>query len=175
MKKTLRTMALCLALSVGTAFAENDGLFYGVNISDTESNIDDSVSGLSLQLGYHFNGYLGVEGRVGVFSNEASSIVRDPLFKQYAVNGRLGYEWEQVSIYGLLGYASTSSSLDDSESGLTTGVEINLFGSPATAISLGYLRQEMDDDDFSNVSIGFIHFLGIRSDRFSLRHPSKDK
>ncbi len=175
MKKTLRTMAICLALSVSTAHAEKEGLFYGANVSDADVDIDQSISGVSLQLGYQFNSYFGVDGRIGVFSNEASSIIRDPLLKQYALLGRAGYEWEQASVYGLLGYGNTLNSVADNEDGLMKGVEINLFGSPATALSLGYLSQTMDGDDFNTVSIGFVHFLGITSDQFSLRHPSKDQ
>ncbi|MCB1756840.1 MAG: hypothetical protein KDJ38_15050, partial [Gammaproteobacteria bacterium] len=79
MNKTLRTVALSLALSVGSAYAGNDGLFYGLNISDADVELNEAISGVSLQLGYQYNDYLGLEGRVGLFSNEASSIIRDPL------------------------------------------------------------------------------------------------
>lgn len=175
MNKTLRTVALGLALSVSTAYAENDGLYYGVNISDADVDIDEAVSGLSLQLGYQYNSYFGFEGRVGVFSNEASSIIRDPLFKQYSLLGRVGYQWEQTSVYGLIGYSNTLAAIGDNESGLTKGLEINLFGSPSTALSLGYLSQTMDGPDFNTISIGFIHYLGVTSDSFSLRHPSQDQ
>ena len=144
MKKTLRTMAVCLALSVvGNAHAEKEGLFWGVNVSDVDVDIDESVSGASLQLGYQFNKYFGVDGRVGVASNEVDSIVRDPLFKQYALLGRFGYEWEQASVYALAGYANLLSSFDNDGDGFTGGIEINLFGTPSTALSLGYLSQSV--------------------------------
>lgn len=172
MKNTLRTMVLSLALSVGTAYADRDGLFYGVNVADADVEIDKSISGVQLHLGYQFNKYLGAEGRVGVFSNEAASVIRDPLYRQFSLHGRIGYQWEEVSVHALLGFASTSSSFDDTEAGFSKGVEINLFGSPSTAVSLGYLSH---DDALNVVSIGFVHYLGIKSDALSLRNPSKDK
>jgi len=175
MKKTLRTVALGLALSIGTAHAEHEGLFWGANVSDADVDVDESISGASLQIGYQLNKFVGADARVGVFSNEASSIIRDPLFKQYAILGRFGYEWQQISVYGLAGYANLLNSLADNEDGFIKGVEVNLFGSPSTALSIGYLSQTLDSDDFNVVSLGFVHYLGIKSDHLSLRHPSKDK
>ncbi len=172
MKNTLGTMVLSLALSVGTAHADRDGLFYGVSIADADVEVNEAISGAQLQLGYQLNKFVGVEGRVGVFSNEATSVIRDPLFRQFSLNGRFGYQWEEASVYVLLGYASTASSFDETEGGFAKGLEINLFGSPSTAVSLGYLSHE---DALDAVSIGFVHYLGIKSDALSLRNPSKDK
>jgi hypothetical protein len=176
MKKTLRRVALglSLALSVGTASAEKEGLFYGAHVADADVAINKAITGAYFQLGYQYNEYVGAEARVGIFSNEASSLLRDPLYKQYALLGRVGYAWEQISAYALLGYANTLSSFENSEDGFSKGVEINLFGSPSTAVSIGYLSQTMKGDDFNTVSIGFVHFLGLKNESFLFRHPSKD-
>ncbi len=179
MIKVLRTVALGLALSLGTATAETGGLFVGANVVDTDE--DDlggvTVSGLSFQLGYQHNPYVGVDGRVSVFSNESDSIFRNPLIKQYSLLGRFGYAWEQISVYALLGYSNMLMA-SHSEDGFSRGLEINLFGSPNTAISIGYLSQAVNGDsgdfNFDAVSIGFIHLLNVKASSFKLRHPSKD-
>ncbi len=173
MIRSVKVLLISLTIFCGNAQAEKRGLFLGANVSDVDTQLEESVSGLSLQLGYQYNGYVGVDARIGVFSNEARSMVRDPLYKQYALLGRVGYEWEQASVYLLLGYANTLSAVEDSDGGFAKGLEINLFGSPATAISLGYLSQDMNGENLGVISIGFVSFLDVHADSFKLRNPTR--
>lgn len=180
MKINLKAVVASLALAAGTAHAENEGLFWGINIGEADVvedslNVDTSVSGFAVQVGHQYSKWLGVEGRVGVYSDEVDSLVGDPLVKQYGLLGRIGWAWEQVSVYGLLGYSNTLHAVEENAAGLATGIELNLFGTPSTALSISFLSQARDDDDdYATTNIGFIHFIGGKNDSFQFRNPTKD-
>ncbi|MDO6460434.1 hypothetical protein Q4485_06990 [Granulosicoccaceae sp. 1_MG-2023] len=176
MKINLKAVVAGLALAAGTAHAGNEGLFWGINIGEADVTseklgVDTTASGFALQVGHQYNKWLGVEGWLGVYSDEFDSLVRDPLVKQYGLLGRLGWAWEQVSLYGLIGYTNTLHAIEnveDNQDGLATGLELNLFGTPSTALSFSILNQDRDKD-FKTINLGIIHYFGGQNDGYQYR------
>ncbi len=109
-----------------------------------ESDGDGTIA--RFKYGYEFNKFLGVEAHFGVDTEGGS----DPGVREGALFGRFNLPFEGVNVYGLAGggrFGGDFGSGRNTGSGPAVGLGIDLYGSDYTAISVEYLRYEVDDED----------------------------
>lgn len=145
------------------ASAETPKYFYSLGVGDgsiTSNEVESSASELNAAFGLEYMKFFGVELRAGFSSDDTGSLITDSQLSYQALMLRLGYRWDRVGVYLLGGQAAiqAESELGIEDSGTATGIGINLFGSPTTALNLSHLN--IDDGNFTTTNIGFQYFFG---------------
>jgi len=164
MRKLLGGLALGLSLFAGSAQADIAKMYFGIGFTDGSiemANTDDkSLGTVNATLGFQLLDFVGIELEVGSASDQAGSIISEPLVQYQAALLRLGYRWDRAGFYLLGGQArlDVDSSLNSTDAGTAFGLGMNLFGSETTALNLHVLN--IDDGKFTTASIGFQYYFG---------------
>ena len=164
MKKALIGAALLASMMMSTAQAETSKLYYGVGLADgtvdINGNEDQNMGTLTGTAGLELWNLIGVEGALGLASDDVDSLLSEPQVSYAAAMLRVGFRVGRFGIYALGGQAflDSASTLNFNTSGMAYGMGINLFGNGTTALNFHYLN--LDDGAFSTASIGFQHYFG---------------
>jgi hypothetical protein len=175
MKKSVAGAAVLLALagSAGAGTLDfltdwNTGdLYMGLSISNSdisgETGIGQDMNVYNATLGYTLWRGLGVETRFGAGSDEAKSVLQDPLSNYFAGMLRYHYTWNNnLMAYAAAGGAFRTHSdlldVDETQAGAAFAVGVNLFGSDSTAINIEYLYLG-GEQATKSIGIGFQHYF----------------
>lgn len=167
----MRRLLSCLILSLGLAAGSiahaqggNSTFYYGLGFAESDISVpqaaDESLGTLSGLIGWQFSDYFAVQVNLGVASDEAESILTEPLVSYAAALVRVGYRWDRVGVYLQGGVAGLDmdSELVDTEESDAFGIGINLFGNETTSLNINYL--DIDNGAFTSTTIGFQHYFG---------------
>ncbi len=167
MRKILGIVALSffgfLAVPVQADIAR---MYYGVGFTDGTMELtgteggDKSLGTINATLGFQLMEYLGLELEFGSSSDQASSILSEPLVQYQAALVRLGYRFDRTGFYLLGGQArmDVDRRLNTVDAGTAVGGGINFFGSETTALNFHVLS--LDGGTFTTASIGFQYYFG---------------
>jgi len=166
MKKLLGIFALSLGLFASQAHADIARMYYGIGFTDgkmeltNEADGDRSLGTINGTLGFQLMDFIGLELEVGAASDQASSILSEPLVQYQAALLRLGYRFDRAGFYILGGQArlDVDKSLNSTDAGVAVGGGVNLFGSETTALNMHFLS--IDGGTFTTASIGFQYYFG---------------
>ncbi len=164
MKARLGSLIAGCLMVASQASAETPKYFYSLGLGDgaiiNSTGSESSAKELNAAFGLTYTKFLGVELRAGFSSDDSGSLVTDSQLAYQALLVRLGYTWDRVGVYLMAGQAAlqADSELGLEDSGTATGIGINLFGSPTTALNLSHLN--IDDGNFTTTNIGFQYFFG---------------
>ncbi len=167
MRQLLAPLALAAGLCCAApgAQAASPSLYYGLGFSDGNLDVpgdgDRSLGTLSLTLGVRLLPFLGVELGAGVASDDAGSILSEPLVNYQAAMVRLGWRWDRVGVYALAGQSRLD--VDDDvraniDAANVVGLGINLYGNEHTAVNAHVLR--FGDQEFTTATVGFQYYFG---------------
>ena len=166
MKKLLGGLVLSLSMMAGSAQAAAPAkMYFGFSVADstvesaTEVDADESMGTISGTLGFQLLDFIGIEAEVGSSSDQASSVISDPVFTYAAAMVRLGYRWDRAGVYLLGGQVRFDSDGGNSDSETAFGLGLNLFGNETTALNFHFLRFG-DDGEVTTASIGFQYYFG---------------
>ena len=161
-------MALFLSLTV--AKADDTRHFMGFS---TVSFSDSSISSNAYQYGYDFSNLISVEVNVHTPDVTAGSTLSVDSLASLML--RLNHRYESINTYFVIGASNinfTDATTDNSVTGLSYGVGIELYGSKNTAITFSYTTSEYEEGttipDLSTTSIGLVHHFdfGKSSSRY---------
>lgn len=165
MRKLLGTIALSLGLFAGQANAADLAkVYYGIGFTDGKMKLtnagDKSLGTVNATFGFQLMDFIGLELEVGSASDQAGSIVSEPLVQYQAALVRLGYRWDRTGVYILGGQArlDIKSEFNSAKAGTAVGLGVNFFGNETTSLNLHVL--DIDDGTFTTASIGFQHYFG---------------
>lgn len=155
------------------ALAERPPQYWGVSLGtfeldDASGNVTDTTN-VSLQGGYKFTSFLGLEVRGGFESGDTSGALDAPDLTYGGGFVRFDIPYERINVYFLLGGGQVSydtASGNVSESGPAGGVGIELFGSERSAVSLEYINYSSDDTTYDGISLGFVHHFEWAAPQF---------
>lgn len=164
MKKLLGGLVLSLSMMAGSAQAQAPAkMYYGIGFADSSVDQlvgdDESMGTMNATLGFQLLDFVGIELAAGSASDQASSVLSDPVFTYQAAMVRLGYRWDRAGVYILGGQVRLDSDGGTSGSENVFGLGLNLFGNETTALNLHFLRFG-DDGDITTASIGFQYYFG---------------
>lgn len=164
MRKLLGSIALSLGLFAGQAHADVAKMYYGIGFTDGKMELsssgDKSLGTLNATIGFQLLDFIGLELELGTASDQASSILSEPLVTYQAALVRLGYRWDRTGVYVLGGQArlDIDKSLNSTDAGTAVGFGLNFFGNETTSLNLHVL--DIDGGTFTTASIGFQYFFG---------------
>jgi len=164
MRKLLGTIALSLGLFASQAHADVAKMYYGIGFTDGKMELtnsgDKSLGTINATLGFQLLDFIGLELEVGTASDQASSIISEPLVQYQAALVRLGYRWDRTGVYILGGQArlDIDKSLNSTDAGTAVGFGLNFFGNETTSLNLHVL--DIDGGTFTTASIGFQYYFG---------------
>lgn len=182
MKKTLASTAVAMLLACGAADAntldylrdfnpsedfDKKNFYFGLQASNANINGVDGagndVGTLNGTLGFFFKWGISLEARFGMGSDQASSLIQDPVTSYASGMLRYHYTWnENVMAYvsGGAGIRLHSDFVDaDSTAGIAAAIGVNLFGTEKTALNFEYLYLGGSESSTS-VGMGFHHYFG---------------
>ncbi len=175
MKKTLVTTAVFLATTCAAQAGPLDFLkgwnksdyYLGLLISnsdiDGETGAGQDMSTINGTFGYVLSNSLAVEARLGVGSDDANSLIQDPVSNYTAGMLRYHYTWSN----NIMAYASVGAALRvhsdvvdaGTQAGAAVAVGLNLFGSDRTALNIEYFYMG-GTEPVESIGIGFHHYFG---------------
>ncbi len=167
MRKLLGIVALSLfGFSAVPAQADIAKMYFGAGFTDGTVDVigneavDKSLGTINATLGFQLMDFLGLELEVGSSSDQASSILSEPLLQYQAAMVRLGYRFDRAGFYVLGGQArlDIDKRLNTIDAGTAIGGGINFFGSETTALNFHVLS--LDGGTFTTASIGFQYYFG---------------
>jgi len=166
MKTLLGILALSLGLFASHAHADIAKMYYGIGFTDGKMELtnaasdDKSLGTINATLGFQLLDFIGLELEAGAASDQASSILSEPLVQYQAAMVRLGYRFDRTGVYLLGGQArlDIDKSLNSTNAGVALGAGINLFGNETTSLNLHFLS--IDGGTFTTASIGFQYYFG---------------
>ncbi len=151
---------------LGDFFKERDlsKFYYGFGVADGSVAVngadDRSMGSANAILGLSLVDLIGVEFQLGAASDDPQSLLSEAQVLYGAAMLRIGVQYGEVGVYGLLGQAllDTASTVSFSKSSEALGFGVNLFGNKNTSLNLHFLR--LDDGAFTSTSIGIHHYFG---------------
>lgn len=172
----MRVIAAAVLLLVTAGAAAQGGLYYGVlgtGVIYEDDTVDDQWRpvGLTAKLGQRFTDRLAIEGRVGTTTDDTQSVLGvdvDLKVDYYAsAFGRFDVTTGAAKLYGLAGVTHGKLSADadtlgigdsESDTGLSYGVGLDLYGNEHLAVTVEYIRH-IDDDDYTidAANLGFTY------------------
>lgn len=164
MRKLLGIAALSLGLLAGQVQADVAKMYYGIGFTDGTIDLanagDKSLGTINATIGFQLLDFIGLELELGAASDQAGSIVSEPLVTYQAALIRLGYRFDRTGVYLLGGQArlSIDKSLNSTDAGTAVGLGINFFGNETTSLNLHVL--DIDGGTFTTASIGFQYYFG---------------
>ncbi len=164
MKKLLGGLMLSLGMMASSAQAAAPAkMYYGFGFADSSMEQlvgdDESMGTVTGTLGFQLLDFVGIELEIGSASDQASSVLSDPVFTYQAAMLRLGYRWDRAGIYILGGQVRVDTDGGNSGSENALGFGVNLFGNETTALNLHFLRFG-DDGEITTAGIGFQYYFG---------------
>lgn len=144
-------------------------LYYGLEIGngkyETSNTAEDTMLDVGGSFGYQLLRYVSLEARLGLASNDNSSLIGDAQVTRGAALLKLDYVGDHVKAYLGGGYGAVNSdfagtAVDDD--GLVVSVGLELFGTDNTAFAISYTNYERDQAqlDYTVANIGFRHYFG---------------
>lgn len=166
MRRLLGCFVLGLCLMAGSVQAETGvaKLYLGAGFSDGNVDIanggDKALGTISATVGLQLLDFVGIELSAGSSSDQAGSILSEPLVTYQAALLRLGYRWDRAGVYLLGGQArlDIDDTFNNSDAGNVYGFGLNLFGNETTSLNLNYM--DFDDGAFSTTTIGLQYYFG---------------
>ncbi len=163
MRMLLGSLALIFSLFAASAQADIAKMYFGAGLTDGSVEVgasDKSLGTINATIGFHLYDFVGIELALGSASDQAGSVLSEPLLNYQAALLRLGYRWDRVGAYVLGGQArlDIENNLNSSSGGAAVGLGFNLFGSETTALNFHVLS--IDGGAFSTASLGFQYFFG---------------
>jgi len=165
MRKLLGSLVLGLGLFASSAQASDIAkMYYGIGFTDGSielaSKNDKSLGTINATVGIQLLDFVGIELEFGSASDQAGSIISEPLVQYQAAMIRLGYRWDRAGFYVLGGQAriDVDKTLNSLDAGTAIGAGLNLFGSETTALNLHVLS--IDEGTFTTASVGFQYYFG---------------
>ncbi len=182
MNKTMASTAVALLLACGAADASTldylrdfnprddfnrNNFYFGLQAAngdiDGVDGAGDDVGTLNGTLGFFFKWGISLEARLGIGSDQPSSLFQDPVTSYASGMLRYHYTWSN----NVMAYTSAGAGIRlhsdvvdaDSTAGLAAAVGVNLFGSKKTALNIEYLYMGGSEASTS-VGIGFHHYFG---------------
>ena len=182
MKKTIASTGVallltCTAANAGTLdylrdFNPRDdfnrkNFYFGLQAAngdiDGVEGAGDDIGTLNGTLGFFFKWGISLEARLGIGSDQPSSLFQDPVTSYASGMLRYHYTWSN----NVMAYASAGAGIRlhsnvvdaDSTAGLAAAFGVNLFGSKKTALNIEYLYMGGSEASTS-MGIGFQHYLG---------------
>ena len=157
-------LAACIALVPLVATAEQPAKYWGLSIGDaevTDSNDNSAdATNIGLHLGYHFTDWIGIELQAGDAVGGVSGNRRSEDTRYVGGFARFDLPFERTNLFVLLGGSAVE--LDEgppanmeSESGVSGGIGLELFGNERTAVRLEYVSHA--DQTYEMLSLGFTH------------------
>jgi len=163
-----------LSLPAAALDLDLDGFYAGGNLNYIDAGVSDAQNddttfrSIEALAGYKYNGWLGGEIRIGIGTSDESYATATG---DYEVgidhHESLYYRAESANdvakLYGLLGFTSAQTSIDDgttsssgSESGFSYGAGIGFVASEVVNVNFEYrVLLSKEDYDYSLFSIGF--------------------
>jgi len=164
---TTRTSLLCIVLcllAASSAHAQERRWFYDLSAFQYEQFDGVQLLGGAIDLGYDFNNWLSLQGRLGrSSSSELTPGVHYRIDYHTGAYLRGNVRYRQVTLYALGGYAyfaqKGSPGIDSNVHGPALGGGIALFGTEDTALTFEYVRYFLSgsNDDASSIHIGVLH------------------
>lgn len=173
MLRKIKLMTLLLGFSAFSASAEDSvqSLYYGLEIGngkyDASNTVEDTMLDVGGAVGLRILPFLSVEARLGVGSNDDSSLVGDSEVVRGAGLLKLDYVGNNVIAYiagGVGAVNSDRAGVKFDDDGVVVGVGVELFGNERTALSISYTNYERDKAklDYTVANIGFRHYFGAQ-------------
>lgn len=156
MKKLAIVLILILAPAVSfadTPFYKSGNLYTGYNLVHYKDFGAGGVNGFTFQAGYDIASWLALEGHLGL-SDDASQTISGTTVKVHAsyasIVGRFNLRFDRTTVYGFVGTTylqmngnvsgATTGTIDESDTGATYGVGVDLYGSENAAITFKATR-----------------------------------
>jgi len=166
MKKLLGILALSLGLFAGQAQADIAKMYFGAGFTDGKMELTNaaannkSLGTVNATIGFQLMDFIGLELELGSASDQANSILSEPLVQYQAALVRLGYRFDRAGFYLIGGQArlDIDKSLNSTDAGTAIGGGVNLFGNETTALNLHFLS--IDGGTFTTASVGFQYYFG---------------
>jgi len=175
MKKTVAGAAVLLAMAGSAGAGTLDflkswnatDLYMGLLISNSdisgETGLGQDMNVYNATIGYTLPKGFAIEGRFGVGSDQAESLLQDPLSNYFAGMLRYHHTWNNnLMAYAGAGAAVRSHSdlldVDKTQPGAAFAVGVNLFGSDNTAINIEYFYMA-GEQATNSIGIGFQHYF----------------
>ncbi len=182
MKRTVASTAVALLLACGAADAntfdylrdfnpredfDRANFYYGLQVANGDiEDVDgagNNIGSLIGTLGFFFKWGISLEARLGLGSDQPTSMFRDPVTSYTSGMLRYHYTWND----NLMAYVSAGMGIRlhsdfvdaDSTAGIAAAFGLNLFGNKNTAINFEYLYLGGSEASTS-AGIGFHHYLG---------------
>ena len=182
MKKTLASAAVAMLLACGAADANTldylkdfnpredfnkKNFYFGLQASNANINgvegAGNDVGTLNGTLGFFFKWGVSLEARFGMGSDQASSLIQDPVTSYASGMLRYHYTWNENVMAYVCGGAGIRLHSDfveaDSTAGIAAAIGVNLFGTEKTALNFEYLYLGGSESSTS-VGMGFHHYFG---------------
>lgn len=164
-------LGMMLLLPFGASQADEEARHFMSIYSDTYS--DDDLSATSYQYGYDFSNFLSLELNYSSPEVETASTALTDVSSLASIMIRFNRRYESINIYFMLGGSSVSytdiSAADETYSGVTYGVGIELYGSKNTAVSFTWSTTEFDDasaiTELDITKIGLVHHFDFSKTR----------
>ncbi len=163
---------ILLAPRLALAEIERTGIYAGAHYSDAGYELDpdsgdkvtESWGHVKAKLGKTLNDMFAIEGQLGLTNNTD----QDQGVITYGAYLRIGRNFGQYLPYGLIGFSGVEIYGDDfddqSESGGSYGVGLEIFGSKDLTVTIEYLNlidKSVDDGDLTleTLGIGFTYYF----------------
>lgn len=156
-------IGMMLLLSFGVSQAEEARHFMGFS---TVSYSDGDVSANRYQYGYDFSNLVSIEVNYDDTDVEGTTATVLEIDTLASIMLRFNRRYESINTYFMLGASQLSitdlsTTQEESFSGLSYGVGIELYGSKNTAITFTWTRSEYEDggtvEEMDATTIGLVH------------------
>ncbi|MDH5424469.1 MAG: porin family protein [Gammaproteobacteria bacterium] len=156
-------IGMMLLLSLGLAQAEGEARHFMGIYSDSYSN--DELNANSYQYGYDFSNLISLELNYSAPTVADTSTTLTTVDSLYSLMMRFNKRYESINTYFMIGGSgiafTNATAVDESYTGVSYGLGIELYGSRNTAISFTWMTTEFDEastiPDLSVTRVGLIH------------------
>jgi hypothetical protein len=182
MKKLAMVLMLLLAPAMSYAagpFYRSGNLYTSYNLVRFKDFGAGTVTGYAFQTGYDITRWLALEGHIGM-TNDAKQVISGTNVKVRAsygsIVGRGNLRFDRTTVYAFVGVTylqldgslsgATTGTINDSDTGATYGVGVDLYGSESTAITFKATRvykakskNATISEDLDTAMVGFTYYI----------------
>lgn len=155
--------------------AHSEGLYLGISVGDSNfQQPGNTFHGLTAtgQLGYRIASFLDIEARLAASSGDTVNNYEYQLLYMGSAFAKLNWQpmkSKHFEIYGMVGSSylqlrtgPSGATTDDSDTSVSYGFGIALFGNENSALSLEWVRygdSKINNTEYTldNLSIGYVH------------------
>lgn len=188
--KKLAIVFLLVLLTPAMSYAagmnnQSGNLYTVVNLTKFEDFGARSVNGYTVQVGLDLSKYLALEGHIGMANETSKTVTSGADFVKATVRAayasvvaRGNLRFDKTTLFGFVGMTYRtlngdlnysiggtpgSEDIDESDSGATYGIGIDLYGNKTTAITLKtskvFRATDEEDEDIDVTMLGITHYL----------------